>query len=172
MTTFVFSSLGSRTSSAVLKPVTFCAPERSTDTTLACGYGDRMMRPYSMPGRVTSKVYFARPLTLSGPSSRLTRVPTTVLGVDVQLYFGSTGGACGAPPRPPCRRLATRHPLYARDCLEDARERAAAADVAVETFPDLFRRRIRMLLEQTHARHDEAGRAEAAHQRVLVAEGL
>jgi len=46
-----------------------------------------------MPGRLTSKVYFARPLTLSGPSRRLTRVPTTVFGVDGQLYFGSTGGA-------------------------------------------------------------------------------
>src|ERR1051326_6998159 len=65
-----------------------------------------------MPGRVTSNVYFARPLTLSGPSRRLTRVPTTVFGVDVQLYFGSTGGACGAPPRP-CfdEGLATLHPL-------------------------------------------------------------
>src|ERR1051326_6326235 len=66
-----------------------------------------------MPGRVTSNVYFARPLTLSGPSRRLTRVPTTVFGVDVQLYFGSTGGACGAPPRPCFEEgLATPHPLY------------------------------------------------------------
>src|ERR1051326_9549030 len=65
-----------------------------------------------MAGRGTSNVYFARPLTLSGPSRRLTRVPTTVFGVDVQLYFGSTGGACGAPPRP-CfdEGLATLHPL-------------------------------------------------------------
>src|SRR5262245_47124060 len=149
-----------------------------------------------MPGRVTSKVYFARPLTLSGPSRRLTRVPTTVFGVDGQLYFGSTGGCCGAPPRP-CGVLATLHLLaqelldkrvgpvaalqrralsaaraQARHRLEHAREGSAAADVAVEALLDLFRRRVRVLLEQTDAGHDEARRAEAAHQRVLVAERL
>src|SRR5262245_19045027 len=190
-----------------------------------------------MPGRVTSKVYFARPLTLSGPSRRLTRVPTTVFGVDGQLYFGSTGGCCGAPPRPapPCggcpwlteglrpsdsptrslaRRsagalrsrgslatarslgLATRHLLAqirtgvqrvgqfalrralstagAQAChrFEHTRERAAAADVAVETLLDLLGSRVRIFLEEADARHDEARRAEAAHQRVLVAERL
>src|SRR4029079_479619 len=90
----------SRCTKAVLKPGTRSAAERSTDTTRACGYGERTIRPYNMPGRLTSKVYFARPLTLSGPSRRLTRVPTTVFGVDGQLYFGSTGGACGWLPRP------------------------------------------------------------------------
>src|SRR5262249_25610332 len=141
--------------------------------------------PYSIPGRLTSKVYFARPLTLSGPSRRLTRVPTTVLGVDGQLYFGSTGGCCGAPPRPPpccaggwgaCGVLATRHPLAirrdTRHRFEHAREGPAAADVAVEAFLDLLGRRVRMFLEQADARHDESRRAKAAHQRVLVAEGL
>src|SRR5262252_2303201 len=108
-----------------------------------------------MPGRATSNVYFARPLTLSGPSRRLTREPTTTFGVEVQLYFGSTGGGGGAPPRP-WRGLATLHPLvsaHARHGFEDARERPAAADVAVETFLDLFRRRVRMFLEQADARH-------------------
>src|SRR5215204_6168843 len=154
-----------------------------------------------MPGRLMSNVYFARPLTLSGPSRRLTRLPTTVLGVEGQLYFGSTGGACGAPPRPPpcccpcggaprpppcggccggccggtCGAWgvsATADPLHARHGFEDAVERSAAADVAVEPFLDLLGRCVRVFFEQAHARHDEAGRAEAAHQRVLVAERL
>ena len=105
ITTFVLSSFGSRTTSDALKPGTRCAAEKSIETTFARGYGERTARAYSIPGRLTSNVYFARPLTLSGPSRRLTRVPTTVLGVDGQLYFGSTGGACGAPPRPPPWRL-------------------------------------------------------------------
>src|SRR3954471_1467798 len=108
-----------------------------------------------MPGRLTSKVYFARPLTLSEPSSRLTRVPTTDRGVAGQLYFGSTGGCCGAPPRPApaggcwvfaggcCSPpvasatggLTTPPSLHAGHRFEDAVERPAAADVAVEPFP-------------------------------------
>src|ERR671921_2941185 len=113
-----------------------------------------------------SNVYLARPLTLSGPSSRLTRVPTTVFGVDGQLYFGSTGGCCGAPPRP-CGVSATLASLHTGDGFEHAVERAAAADIAVEAFPNLFRRRVRVLLEQRNARHDETRGAEAAHERVL-----
>src|SRR5262245_54011751 len=139
-TRFVFGSLGSRMTSDVLKPGTRSAAEKSIDTTRARGYGERTARPYTICGRVTSNVYFARPLTLSGPSRRLTRVPTTVLGVDGQLYFGSTGGCCGAPPRPPppcggcpCGAwgvLATAHPLHTGNRLEDPRERPASADVA------------------------------------------
>src|SRR5215471_2636987 len=176
--------------SELLKPGTFSAAEKSIETTRACGYGERTARAYSILGRDTSNVYFARPLTLSGPSRRLTRVPTTVRGVAGQLYFGSTGGCGGAPPRPPppcggcpcggCARslrLATRHPLgavrrHTRHRFVDARERPAAADVAVESLLDLLGRRVGVFLEQADARHDEARRAEAAHQRVLVAERL
>src|SRR6478672_1996737 len=122
-----------------------------------------------MPGRATSKVYLALPLTLSGPSSRVTRLPTTVGALD-QLYFGSTGCG-GGPPRPPCA-LATLDPLHARHGLEDAVERAAAADVAVEPFLDLLGRRVGMFLEQADTGHDEPRGAEAAHQRILLAEGL
>src|SRR5260221_10187819 len=100
-----------------------------------------------MPGRLMSKVYLARPVTLSGPSMRLTRPPTTVAGVDDQLYFGSTGGGGGAPPRPCSGALATLHPPHTRHRFEDARERPPAADVAVEPFLDLLGRRIGMLLE-------------------------
>src|SRR5688572_12386550 len=122
-----------------------------------------------------SKVYLARPVTFSGPSIRLTDVPSTVRAAG-QAKCGSAawGGAC--PPRPPpcCGwfELATAHPLHTGDCFEDAVEGAAAADVAVEALPDLLWRGVGDLLEQADAGHDEAGRAEPAHQRVLVAERL
>src|SRR4051794_10796906 len=125
-----------------------------------------------MPGRLMSKVYLARPLTLSGPSNRLTRVPTTVGVVAGQLYLASTGGGGGPPRPPPCCASATLHPLHTGDRFEDAVERAAAADVAVEALFDLLGRRVGVFLEEADAGHDEARRAEAAHQRVLVAEGL
>src|SRR5262249_13107623 len=67
---------------------------------------------------------------------------------------------------------ATLHPFHTGNRFENASESAASADIAVEPFPDLFFRRIRVLFEQADARHDEARRAEAAHQRVLVAECL
>src|SRR5215469_5148168 len=113
------------------------------------------MRPYSIPGRAISNVYFARPVTLSGPSRRLTRVPITD-GLAGQLKFSS----------------ATLHPFHAGNGFENTGEGAAPADVAVETFPDLFLRRMRMLFEQADACHDETRSAEAAHQRVLIAECL
>src|SRR5438552_2361443 len=93
-----------------------------------------------MPGRLMSKLYFARPATLSGPSRRFTRVLSTA-GLAGHAYFfafavgpGAVGG--GAP----CCALATSHPLRRR-CrrrrqrgLHDSDKRAAAADVAVERF--------------------------------------
>jgi hypothetical protein len=50
------------------------------ETIRACGCGDRTIRPYNMPGRLMSKVNFARPVTFSGPSSRTTFVPSTECG--------------------------------------------------------------------------------------------
>src|SRR5689334_18265143 len=108
------------------------------------------MRAYNMPGRLTSKVYFARPDTLSGPSKRLTCVPMTA-GFAGQLNFGSAGGGWFAAPRPPCAGrfvLATADPLCALDRFENSREGAAATDVAVETLSNLFVSRIRILFEE------------------------
>ena len=45
-----------------------------------------------MPGRAMSKVYFARPVTLSGPSSRMIDVPINV-GDEGQAYvFAASAG--------------------------------------------------------------------------------
>src|SRR5436190_7666548 len=130
-----------------------------------------------------SKLYFALPVTLSGPSRRFTRVLSTA-GLSGHAYFFAfavgPGAAGGGAPRPSCA-LATGHPqrvrrepLAARGHrgFLDADERAAAADVAVESLLDLFNGRFRMLLEQRDGRHHEARRAEAAHQRVAIAERL
>ena len=122
-----------------------------------------------------SKVYFARPVTLSGPSTRFTWVPMTV-GLAGQLYFGSAGG--GVAPRPGpwagagCCLLATLHPLHAGHGFEDTGKCAAAADITVESFFDLLECGVGIFFEQADARHDEARRAESAHQSVFVAEGL
>src|SRR5690349_23935121 len=115
-----------------------------------------------MPGRLMSKVYLARPLTLSGASRRMTAVVMSV-GFAGHLYFSGTraagGGAwprpppcpAGAPAGPgPCAGagaacgfcgLSTSHPLGLQRGLHDPDEGAAAADVAVEPLLRLRQRR-------------------------------
>src|ERR1044071_9398692 len=108
-----------------------------------------------------SKLYFARPVTLSGPSRRFTRVLSTA-GLAGHAYFFALAlgpdAAGGGAPRPSCA-LATGHPQPGRVRRQplaagrergflDAHEGAAAADVAVEAFLDLLERRLRRLLEQ------------------------
>src|SRR5947207_12911349 len=133
-----------------------------------------------MPGRLISKLYFARPVTLSGPSRRLTRVLSTA-GFAGHAYFfafavgpggagAGAGGFCalatGHLPR--CRRAA----CCRERSLHDSHEGAAAADVAVESLLHLIDCRLRMFLDERDGGHHEAGGAEAAHQRVAVAERL
>src|SRR5262245_38439673 len=114
-----------------------------------------------MPGRLMSNVYFARPVTLSGPSRRLTEV-LRIAGFSGHWYFlisacisglggawpcwfcagagacaGAAGGFCGAWGF--CA-LATNHPLRSVRRFEDPDERAAPADVAVETAAHLLGR--------------------------------
>src|SRR4051812_22949459 len=151
----------------------------SIETMRACGCGERTTLAKSIPGRLMSKLYLARPVTLSGPSRRLTRVLSTA-GFAGHAYFfalavgpvGAGGGAgfcalaTGHPPR--CGRAACRRERR----LHDADERAAAADVAVERALHLVGRRLRRLLDERDGRHHEARRAEAAHQRVAIAERL
>jgi hypothetical protein len=66
---------------------------------------------------------------------------------------------------------ASHHRLCLHRGFHDADERAAAADVAVELLRRLLARRVRIFLEERDGGDDEAGRAEAAHQRIDVAEG-
>src|SRR5215831_5816253 len=126
-----------------------------------------------------SNVYFARPVTLSGPSRRLTDVPM-IAGFPGHAYFFTSSGLAVDPvgaggcwrPAPPPRCLATGHPLCAHRRFFDADERSAAADVAVEPLVHLLFGRSRIFLEKRDGRHDETWRAEPAHQRIDVAERL
>src|SRR2546426_9151785 len=121
-----------------------------------------------MLGRLLSNVYLARPVTLSGPSRRLTDVPRTE-GLAGHAHFlarslmGCSAGFCG---------LATRHPPCFHRRFEDTHERAAAADITVEPLTNLLGRGVRIFLQQADCRHDETRRAEAAHQRIRIAECL
>src|SRR4051812_27615494 len=149
--------------SAALTPGAFCAAARSIDTTRACACGDRRIRAYSIPGRLMSYVYFARPDTFSGPSTRVRRFPRTADSSGAgHGYFACCFGRAGALTSGTWS--ATGHSLLrVEHGLEHARVRAAPADVAVERGPGLVGRRVGVLLEQRDRRHHEPRRAEAAH---------
>ena len=68
----------------------------STDTMRACGCGERTILPKIMPGRLMSKLYFARPVTLSGPSRRFTRVLSTAGFAGHAYFFALAVGPGGA----------------------------------------------------------------------------
>src|SRR5947207_9813391 len=118
-----------------------------------------------------SNVYFARPVTLSGPSRRLTDEPTMVI-FSGQFHFLTrslilsgcpAGGFCG---------LATGHPPYFHGCFHDAWEGPTPADIAVQSFVHLLWRGVGILFEESDGCHDESGSAEAAHHRISIAESL
>src|SRR4029079_10424651 len=150
-------------------PGAFCAAVKSMETTRACGWGDRRIRPCSMPGRLMSYGYFARPVAFTGPSTRCIRVPMSV-GCSGHGYFSFLAGCAGVLTSGTCS--ATGHPLRRQDRFEHAGVGAAPADVAREACLRLLGCRLRVLLEQRHGRDDEARRAEAAHEAVGLAQGL
>src|SRR5580765_1759035 len=164
---------GSCQTRAAFTPGARRASLRSTAVMRACGCGERTILPKIMPGRLISKLYLARPDTLSGPSRRLTRVLRTA-GFSGHAYFFAfavgPGGAGGGAPG--CCALATSHPLHVGRCFHDSSKCPAAADVAVETRLDLRRRRVRVFFDERDGGHHETWRAEAAHQRVAIAERL
>src|SRR4029077_16029767 len=84
--------------SAAFTPGARRASDRSTLTMRACGRGERTILPKIMPGRLISKLYFARPATLSGPSRRFTRVLITT-GFSGHAYFLALAVGPGAAGR-------------------------------------------------------------------------
>src|SRR5262245_60318239 len=152
-------------------PAAFSASEKSIAAMRACGCGERTILPQSMPGRAMSKVYFARPVTLSGPSVRGTDVASSD-GVSGHAYFFRSAGSTPPAARlPPCCS-ATGHHLCRHRGFDNADECAAATDVAVQPLAHLRLGRPRVFLEQRHCGHHESRCAEAAHQRVAIDEGL
>src|SRR5262245_1304191 len=118
-----------------------------------------------------SYAYLAAPVTFAGPSRRLTRVPTSV-GCSGHGYLSCCFGAAAVRTSGTWGVSATAHPLGIEHCFEHACVRAAATDVAGQRGLGLFGRRLWILLEQRCGCHDEAWRAEAAHQPIVLAEGL
>src|SRR5438094_2985033 len=107
-----------------------------------------------------SNVYFARPVTLSGPSSRLTGEPTMVI-FSGQFHFLTrslifsgcpAGGFCG---------LATGHPHYLHCCFHDAWERPTAADISVQPFVQLRVGCLGIFLEDANGGHHVSWSVEA-----------
>src|SRR5262245_55721096 len=147
-----------------LTPGIFSAAEVSMLTTLAWAYGERSILPKSIPGRLMSKVYFAFPETLSGPSRRLMRLPMCVrLPSSGHLY--SAIALASFPQRP-----AGAGNL--RDGAFDAIVGTAAAEIAADSQFDLFRRRLRMFVEQRSAGHHKAWCAEPALLCIVIPERL
>ena len=68
--------------------------------------------------------------------------------------------------------LSTAHTLGRQRRFQYANVRSASTEISVERLLRLLGSGIRILLEQRDRRHHEARRAEAAHQSVVVAEGL
>src|ERR1700730_8363197 len=102
---------GSFQTSADFTPGARRASAMSTATMRACGCGERTILPKIMPGRLISKLYFARPDTLSGPSSRFTRALMTA-GFSGHAYFLALAvGPAGAGGAAGFCALATGHPL-------------------------------------------------------------
>src|SRR5579864_7875660 len=59
-------------------PGTFSAGSRLILVIFALAHFERKIIPYSQPVGWTSEAYFAAPVTLAGPSTRLILVPMTV----------------------------------------------------------------------------------------------
>src|SRR6476660_9199478 len=92
-----------------------------------------------------SKVYFARPVTLSGPSRRLTDVPM-IAGFSGHAYFFTSSGLAVEPagaggcwrPAPPPLCLATGHHLCCHRRFFNADEGSAPADVPIQSLVHLL----------------------------------
>src|SRR6185369_9123801 len=125
--------------------------------TRACACGQRTILPKSMPGRLTSNEYFARPETFCGPSMREIRLP-------MKFRLSASGHLYSAIAPPSFRRL--------RDRGANAHVGSAPAKVAAESLLNLFRRRIWILVEKRLCRDHESRRAESALLAVIVDEGL
>src|SRR5438105_471237 len=119
-----------------------------------------------------SYVYLALPCALMGPSIRLMDFPRSVRSAGGGQVRAGPAGCCAAAAFAGGCCLATGHPLCCQRRFQHTHVGAAPADVAIECAARLLGRWVRMLFEQRDGCGDETRRAEAAHQRVLLAECL
>src|SRR5918995_5403334 len=144
----------SRPENAATTPSMARAFDTSTPFTFACAYGLRTTAIHSIPCRLRSSVYLARPVRNSGSSLRRTGLPT-----DLSVI------AISAPPlRPRAAHLAGG----VEDRLHDVVVAGAAAQVALEGLAHLLFRGIGVLVQIALRGHHHARRAVPALQPVVA----
>src|SRR6185437_11080055 len=126
----------------------------------ACGL--RLTLPHSMPGITVSAPNWARPITLSTPSGRIGRVPTTLRPSEALLIFGLLSTGC-------LRAHDFGGVHHGAENLVVAR---AAAQIAGQPIPGFFLGRIGVAVEQRLGGDDKAGGAEPALKRGMLEEFL
>src|SRR5689334_11610822 len=128
---------------------------------LACACGERSILPKSIPGRLMSNEYFARPETFCGPSILEMRFPMRVrLSASGHLYSAIALTSF----LPFLRRL--------RDSRSNAHVRAAPAGIASESLLNLFGCRVGVLVEERLAGNYETWSTEAALLSIIIDERL
>src|SRR5262249_21747388 len=156
------------------------ALEVSIDTMRAWGCGLRSTRPISWPGRLKSAPKRARPVTLSTPSGRMVRVPTTPCpfvpfsAIVILSYWAS--GRLRRAPAPDGRRISPAGRAHGGSGVfhraHDLVVARAPAEIAGQPVADLGVARVRVALQQRAAGHEEAGGADPALQRRVLEELL
>src|ERR1700730_2154 len=127
------------------------------ETIRAWAYGLRLILPHSIPGIFMSAPKLARPVTLSTPSGRMGRVPTT-------FKVSLSRNDIPSLPSHDCSGVEHR--------ADDLVITGTPAKVAGEPVARLLFGRVQVLVEQRLGRDDESRRAEAALQRRMLEEFL
>src|SRR5262245_343468 len=165
-------------------PGSFCAALPSIDLISAAPWGHRRIFPWRSPLGAMSYVYFARPVTFAGPSTRGCSLPTTDSFASAPHGSGSSSSRVTSisltfPGYPTfvftLRAMVASLPELRRrvlDGVEDPVVGAAPADVARDPLLDVVQGRIGDPLQEGLAGHHHPRRAEAALQRVVGAEAL
>src|SRR5690348_4958590 len=155
------SGVGSGKSSLVttaLTPGSLSAAFTSMERMRAWGWGLRSTLPISIPGMVASAPKRARPVTLSNPSGRAGRVPTTLNLRASGLSRGMSGSSHvsgGGHHR-----------------ADDLVITGATAKIASKPEADFMLGRLLVFLQQLARGHQHARRADAALQRCMLDELL
>src|SRR5689334_7085634 len=112
----------------------------------ACACGLRTRAIQSAPGTTRSSTKRDAPVMSGGSSRRSSRWPITVVIADLPGRASSQGpGGSGLVSG-------------GEDGLDDVVVAGAPAEVALEPVADVVLRRVRVLLEEAHGRHDHPGR--------------
>src|ERR1041385_3360004 len=137
---------------------------------LAWAYGLRRIAAWTMPVSFTSSRYLASPVIRRGSSLRLIAAPITFVAIaSSSLFRALRNGFAHLFGLRGCGRHRFGGMLYRFD---DVLIACATAESPVQSMPDLFIRRVGIVIQQVHHRHDHTGRAEATLKAMLLPERL